>query len=111
MGWFEDREAQATEYNERPQEEHQAKFSHELIGGAAAYEAMKAYEDHQAKNGKPANHAQAKEILAGLAGAFIDREFETKGLDKIDDWQEKRRQAKERAAEHIEATEESQFGF
>ena len=32
-------------------EEHKAKFSHELIGGAAAYEAMKAYEEHQEKNG------------------------------------------------------------
>lgn len=30
---------------------HEAKFSHELIGGAAAYEAMKAYEEHEARNG------------------------------------------------------------
>lgn len=30
---------------------HEAKWSHELIGGAAAYEAMKAYEDHEARNG------------------------------------------------------------
>ncbi|OJJ66395.1 hypothetical protein ASPBRDRAFT_201022 [Aspergillus brasiliensis CBS 101740] len=111
MGWFEDREAQHTEYNERPKEEHKASFSHELIGGAAAYEAMKAYEKHQAENGKPANHAQAKEILAGLAGAFIDREFEDKGLNQIENWQEKRRQAKEEASKHIEGTEESQFGF
>ncbi|GLA66725.1 hypothetical protein AtubIFM54640_009309 [Aspergillus tubingensis] len=111
MGWFESREEQANAYNDTPVEEHKAKFSHELIGGAAAYEAMKAYEEHQEKNGKPANHAQAKEILAGLAGAFIDREFETKGLDQIDNWEEKRRLAKEQAAAHIEETEESQFGF
>jgi hypothetical protein len=31
---------------------HEAKWSHELIGGAAAYEAAKAYEDHVAENGR-----------------------------------------------------------
>ncbi|RUP44802.1 hypothetical protein BC936DRAFT_148994 [Jimgerdemannia flammicorona] len=64
--------------------QHKAKWSHELIGGAAAFEAMKAYEDHQAKNGKPDDHALAKEIFAGLAGAAIDRLVETKGLDAIE---------------------------
>lgn len=33
-------------------QEHHAKLSHEIIGGAAAYEAAKAYEDHVAKNGE-----------------------------------------------------------
>jgi hypothetical protein len=33
--------------------EHKAKLSHELIGGAAGFEAMKAYEQHCAKNGQP----------------------------------------------------------
>ncbi|PAV20888.1 phosphoglycerate mutase family [Pyrrhoderma noxium] len=65
-------------------EEHKAKLSHEIIGGAAAYEAAKAYEEHIAREGKPDSHAKAKEILAGFAGAFIDREFETRGLDFID---------------------------
>jgi hypothetical protein len=32
-------------------EEHRAKMSHELIAGAASFEAMKAYEDHVARNG------------------------------------------------------------
>jgi hypothetical protein len=92
---------------------HQATVSHELIGGAAAFEvwphfsffideltdilqAAKAYENHCAKNGKPDSHAQAKELLyiclilwerytylryrAGFAGAFIDREVETRGV-------------------------------
>ena len=66
-----------------------------------AYEAAKAYEDHVAANGKPDSHAKAKEILyacfslcpslvgtdhtdsAGFASAFIDREFETKGVSVI----------------------------
>lgn len=32
-------------------QEHEAKFSHELIGGAAAFEGMKLFEDHQRKEG------------------------------------------------------------
>ncbi|GAT20606.1 hypothetical protein RIB2604_00800760 [Aspergillus luchuensis] len=59
MGWF-DRDSFEGQSHEELRnfepgtevtEEHKAKFSHELIGGAAAYEAMKAYEEHQEKNG------------------------------------------------------------
>ncbi|WOO84400.1 uncharacterized protein LOC62_06G007921 [Vanrija pseudolonga] len=71
-------------YGQQIQPEHQAKLSHELISGAAAYEAAKAYEEHRARNGEPESHAKAKEILAGIAGAIVDREFETKGLDWLD---------------------------
>ncbi|KAF9240223.1 hypothetical protein BU15DRAFT_74140 [Melanogaster broomeanus] len=70
-------------------------LSHELIAGAASFAAMKAYEDHQEKNGKPASHALAKELLAGFSGAFIDRMVETKGLDAID-----KAKAKHHAKEH-----------
>ena len=58
---------------------HEAHVSHELIGGAAAFEvcphlfliidvpmdilqAAKAYEKHCEANGKPVNHAKAKEL-------------------------------------------------
>ncbi|KAG6831599.1 hypothetical protein H0H92_009072 [Tricholoma furcatifolium] len=64
--------------------DHQAKFSHELIAGAAAYEAEKAYADHCAANGQPQSHQKAKEIVAGFAGAFADRMIETKGMDWVD---------------------------
>jgi hypothetical protein len=33
------------------QEEHKGKFSHELIAGAASFEAFKAFEDHRRKEG------------------------------------------------------------
>jgi hypothetical protein len=64
-------------------------------------QAAKAYEDHCAQNGKPDSHAKAKEILyvlfcvcqgdmythlrysAGFAGAFVDREVETKGVSDL----------------------------
>ncbi|KAG1818717.1 uncharacterized protein BJ212DRAFT_1347154 [Suillus subaureus] len=77
---------------------HKAKLSHELIAAAASYEAMKAYNDHCEKNGKPASHDKAKEILAGFAGAFIDHMVETKGLDLLDS-QKAKHQAKEAAYE------------
>jgi hypothetical protein len=38
------------EFDNTP-EEHKGKLSHELIAGAASYEAMKAYNDHCEKNG------------------------------------------------------------
>jgi hypothetical protein len=100
MGWFGDDSDQAqayNQYNDTPPEQHKAALSHELIGGAAAFEAAKAYEEHRAANGHPDSHAKAKEIFAGLAGAFIDREVETKGLDFID-----RERAKKQAVQHFD---------
>ncbi|KAK1233758.1 hypothetical protein PQX77_003075 [Marasmius sp. AFHP31] len=84
MGWFSDDSDQAQAYEQVKNAPHQAKLSHELIAAAASYEAAKAYEDHVAKNGPPDSHAKAKEIFAGLAGGFIDRIVETKGLDYVD---------------------------
>ncbi|KAJ5335547.1 hypothetical protein N7452_007950 [Penicillium brevicompactum] len=107
MGWFSDDSDQANSYNEynnTPIEEHDPSFIHELIAGAASYEAAKAYEDHVAENGNPESHAQAKEIMAGFAGAFIDREIETKGLDFID-----RERAKRQAQDHIDSVNEGEY--
>ncbi|KAF9168590.1 hypothetical protein BGX21_011241 [Mortierella sp. AD011] len=60
---------------------HESTWTHELLGGAAAFEAMKLYED---KKNPGDSHALAKEILAGIAGTQIDKLFETKGLDFLD---------------------------
>jgi hypothetical protein len=84
MGWFSDDSDQAQAYNDYNSGNHQATLSHELIAGAASYEAAKAYENHVSENGQPASHAEAKELLAGFSGAFVDREVETRGLDYID---------------------------
>lgn len=116
-------------------QKHEGKFSHELIGGAASFAAMKAFEDHQRKEGmsalfpsplslfclcfcllslpvsalrltlptlasfpcilktnhhlqpkkgKNVSHGTAKAVLAGFAGAEIDKLAETKGLDEAD---------------------------
>ncbi|KAI6122195.1 hypothetical protein EDD16DRAFT_1572679 [Pisolithus croceorrhizus] len=87
------------QYNSGNLQPHEASLSHELLAGAASYEAAKAYERHVESNGQPASHAQAKEILAGLAGAFVDREVETRGLDYVD-----RERAKRQAQQHVDET-------
>ncbi|KDQ21034.1 hypothetical protein BOTBODRAFT_101035 [Botryobasidium botryosum FD-172 SS1] len=84
MGWFSDDSYQAQSYNDVRQGPHQASWSHEAIAAAASYEAAKAYENHCRENGQPSSHEKAKEIFAGFAGAFVDREVETRGLDAID---------------------------
>ncbi|KAG6819820.1 hypothetical protein H0H93_008230 [Arthromyces matolae] len=84
MGWFSSDSNQAQAYQEVVNSPPKAKLSHELLAGAASYEADKAYENHIARYGKPESHAKAKELLAGFTGAFIDREVETKGLDYVD---------------------------
>ncbi|KAF5859560.1 hypothetical protein ETB97_002735 [Aspergillus alliaceus] len=108
MGWFDHDSEQAESYkqlqNYNGSEEHKAKFSHELIAGAASFEAMKAYEDHVARNGQPPSHQRAKEILAGFAGAFIDHEFESKGLDFLD-----REKAKRHAHQQLEEASARDF--
>jgi hypothetical protein len=97
MGWFSNDSDQADAYNEVVNAPHKATLSHELIAGAASFEAMKAYEKHCEENGQPESHAVAKELLAGFAGAFVDRMAETKGLDFID-----RERAKHHAKEQLE---------
>lgn len=55
--------------------------------------------------GHPDDHAQAKEILAGAIGFFVDREVETKGLDFID-----REKAKRHAQQQAESELNNQYG-
>ncbi|CAE6419670.1 unnamed protein product [Rhizoctonia solani] len=97
MGWFDSDSDQAQAHNQVTQAPHEAQWSHELIAGAAAYEASKAYEKHAAENGNPPDHEKAKEFIAGITGAFVDREVESKGLDFID--RERAKQDANRQAE------------
>ncbi|KAH9989725.1 hypothetical protein BJV74DRAFT_796142 [Russula compacta] len=107
MGWFDDKHEHAEAYNNyQNAPKHEAHLSHELIAGAAAYEAAKAYEKHVAAQGKPADHAKAKAIIAGLAGAFIDKEVETRGLNFID-----KEKAKHQAKKHTEEAVNTYGGY
>ncbi|GES64200.1 CipC-like antibiotic response protein [Aspergillus terreus] len=80
-GWGESEEAHREVYG---QEKHESKLSHELVAGAASFAGMKAWEDHQRKEGKPVSHAFAKEALAAVVGAEVDKLAETKGMDEVD---------------------------
>jgi len=83
---------------------HKAALSHQLIAGAAAFEAARAWEHHKAKTGEVSKHAHAKEIGAGLIGAFVDRIVETKGLDAVD-----RHKAKKEAEERYQGQLSSNY--
>ncbi|EXJ93657.1 hypothetical protein A1O1_02049 [Capronia coronata CBS 617.96] len=71
--------------------DNQAKFSHELVAGGAAFEGMKLFEDHQRKEGKPVSHKFAKELLAGFVGGEVDKLAETKGMNEYDSFEAKRK--------------------
>ncbi|KAH7009691.1 hypothetical protein EDB80DRAFT_713709 [Ilyonectria destructans] len=101
FGFDEGREQRDEVYNG----EHQSHFTHELVGGGAAFEAMKLFEDSQRKKGEVVNHGFAKEVLAGLAGAEVDKLFETKGLDFVD-----REKAKHHAKRQAEQLYDQQYG-
>jgi hypothetical protein len=72
------------------QQKHESSFGHELVAGGAAFAGFKAFEDHQRNEGlcahlhvnsmmsltgtgKPVSHQFAKELLAGFAGAEVDK--------------------------------------
>ncbi|KAH8805793.1 CipC protein [Xylogone sp. PMI_703] len=101
MGWFDDSSDDARRIEEG---DHEAKFSHELLAGAASFYAMKKFEQHQEENGKPESHELAKELLAGFAGAEVDKLAETKGADWID-----REEAKRHAQERAERIYDEQY--
>ncbi|KAF7317406.1 hypothetical protein HMN09_00476900 [Mycena chlorophos] len=103
MPFFHHESDEAQAYEQVTQAPHKAALSHELIAAAASYEAAKAYEKHCAANGKPDNHAKAKELMAGFAGMFIDRIVETKGLDYVDK-QKAKKHAHEKHEEVITET-------
>ncbi|KAK9383545.1 uncharacterized protein V2V93DRAFT_362083 [Kockiozyma suomiensis] len=90
--------------NYTPQQ-HEAKFSHEAIAGAASFAAFKAFEDKQRREGQPVSHAFAKEVLAGFAGAEVDKLIETKGLNFYD-----REKAKRHAQQQVEQMYNSHYG-
>lgn len=81
-------------------EPHESHLSHELIGGAAAFEAMHLFENQQRKEGKTVSHGFAKEMLAAVAGAEVDKLAETKGLDFL---------SKEKAKHHAKKQAEDLY--
>src|ERR1700758_3904546 len=76
MGFFDmfgaqDAYDQVYDYD-RPRHE----VTHELLAGAAGFEAMRMFENHREREGIPEHHELAKELLAGFAAAEVDKHFE-----------------------------------
>jgi len=92
-------------YDDQGQPKHEGSFGHELIAGGASFAAFKAFEDHQRSEGKPVSHQFAKELLAGFAGAEVDKLAETKGEDAFD-----RERAKRQAKQQAEQMYDSHYG-
>ncbi|GAB7347011.1 hypothetical protein MBLNU459_g3159t1 [Dothideomycetes sp. NU459] len=101
FGWGESHDA----YNQVYNDDNQASLGHEVIAGGASFAAFKAFEDHQRAEGKPVSHQFAKELLAGFAGAEVDRLAETKGEDFVD-----RERAKHAAKKNVEHMYDQQYG-
>ncbi|GJE84837.1 hypothetical protein PsYK624_009130 [Phanerochaete sordida] len=108
MGWFGTDSEEYNAYQQVQNAPHKSSISHELIAAAASYEAAKAYENHCERNGQPQSHEKAKEILAGLSGAFIDHIVETKGLDFVDK-EKAKRHAHERTTGAYDATNSNNY--
>ncbi len=73
--------------------------THELLAGAAGFEAMRMYEHHREREGIAGHHALAKELLAGFAAAEIDKHFESGRFDHLN--REQARQQAQRQAHHL----------
>ncbi|KAH7413889.1 hypothetical protein DE146DRAFT_750078 [Phaeosphaeria sp. MPI-PUGE-AT-0046c] len=100
MGWFDSNEDNYQRVYENDRfDEHKASLGHEVLAGGAAFAGFKAFEDHQRAEGKPVSHQFAKELLAGFAGAEVDRLAETKGEDWFD--REKTKRHAEKQAEQM----------
>jgi deoxyribodipyrimidine photolyase-like uncharacterized protein len=91
---------------EEPTEHHKAAWTHELLGSAAAFAAMRAYDKKREADGIPQDHALAKELLAGLAGGAVDNLIESKGMDWVD-----RHKAKKHAEEEAEKLYTQRTGY
>ena len=105
MGFFarhEAREAYDLVYGGgRPHHE----VSHELLAGAAGFEAMRLYEHHREREGIVEHHELGKEMLAGFAAAEIDKHFQDDRYRHLD-----RHEARRLAREQADYLWQQQYG-
>lgn len=79
--------------------------THELLAGAAGFEAMRLYERHREREGIPEHHKLAKELLASFVAAEIDRHFESGRYQHLS-----RHEARRMAREQAEYLWQQQYG-
>lgn len=80
-------------------------FSHEAIGAGVGFAAMHEWEKKQRAEGKPVNHAFAKEALAAAVGFETDKLFEK----DVVPWAEKK-EVERHARKQAEQMYDQQYG-
>jgi hypothetical protein len=66
--------------------------THDLLAGAAGFEAVRMYEHHREREGIAEHHALGKELLAGFAAAEVDKHLDSGRFGHLD-----REQARQQA--------------
>ncbi|HEY0937697.1 MAG TPA: DUF3759 domain-containing protein [Trebonia sp.] len=79
--------------------------THELLAGAAAFEAMRMFEHHREREGIPEHHELAKELLAGFVAAEVEKHFESGRYGHLN-----RREASQMAREQADSLYQQQHG-
>jgi hypothetical protein len=87
--------------DQRPRHE----ITHELLAGAAGFEAMHLYEQHRENEGITEHHELGKEMVAGFAAAEVDKHFENGYYDHLD-----REQAQQQAQQQANYLYDQQYG-
>ena len=79
--------------------------THELLAGAAGFEAVRMYEHHREREGIVEHHALGKELLAGFAVAEVDKHFDSGRFGHLD-----RDQARLQAQQQADYLWQQQYG-
>jgi hypothetical protein len=105
MGFFNRSEAQDAYDQVYGDEMPRHEVTHELMAGAAGFEAMRMYEHHREREGITEHHELGKEMLAGFASAEVDKHFERGYYDHLD-----RDQARMQAQDQADYLWQQQYG-
>lgn len=65
-------------------------LTHELLAGAAGFEAVRMYEKHREREGIREHHELGKEMLAGFAAAEVEKLFDKHHYSHLEKEQAKR---------------------
>jgi hypothetical protein len=79
--------------------------THELLAGAAGFEAMRMYEHHREREGIVEHHSLGKEMIAGFAAAEVDKHFDEGRYGHLD-----RGQARNMAQQQAAGLYDQQYG-
>jgi len=81
--------------------------THELLAGAAGFEAVRMYEHHREREGIVEHHALGKELLGSFAAAEVDKHFDSGRFGHLD--REQARRLARDQAHHLWGAQYGQF--